>query len=239
MDAEFSDDQELLRESVRRYLDRSRVAGLGRARCSTSLEARPTPVWHGLAAIGCCGLAVPEAHGGAGGGMVDLGVVLEELGRTVHPGPFLSSAVGAVGALLEADDPDACADLLPSLADGSCVGTVAFEETGRPRHGHCRPRPPGPSTASSTASPARRCGCSMQWPPTCCWSRRPATTPVFGCSPSMRRRRAVTITARPTIDGTRRFADVELRDVAGRRIGSRATRPAPCRRWSTACWCAG
>jgi alkylation response protein AidB-like acyl-CoA dehydrogenase len=176
-------------------------------------------VWRGLAAIGCCGLAVPEAHGGAGGGMVDLGVVLEELGRTVHPGPFLSSAVGAVGALLEADDPDVCADLLPSLADGSCIGTVAFEETGRP------PTATPATTARPVDGVEHRLSGEKVWVADAVAADLLVVTAagddtglqlfaVDAAAPG------VTITARPTIDGTRRFADVELRDVAGRRIGS-------------------
>jgi alkylation response protein AidB-like acyl-CoA dehydrogenase len=57
--------------------------------------------------------------------MVDMGVVLEELGRAVHPGPFLSSAVAATSALVATGDGD---DLLPALADGSLIATVALVE---------------------------------------------------------------------------------------------------------------
>jgi alkylation response protein AidB-like acyl-CoA dehydrogenase len=82
-------------------------------------------VWKGLADLGVTGLLVPEELGGAGMGMVDMGVVLEELGRAVHPGPFLSSAVGAATALAGLDDGDV---LLPGMADGSVIGTVALLE---------------------------------------------------------------------------------------------------------------
>ena len=57
-------------------------------------------VWSGLADLGACGLLVPEEHGGAGMGMVDAAVVLEELGRSVHPGPFLASAIAATSLLV-------------------------------------------------------------------------------------------------------------------------------------------
>ena len=94
-------------------------------------DARGTTeaVWKGLAQLGVTGLLVPEEQGGAGMGMVDMGVVLEELGRAVHPGPFLSSAVAGASALLAAGDG---ADMLPSVADGSLITTVALlEDDGR------------------------------------------------------------------------------------------------------------
>src|SRR4051812_32002843 len=82
-------------------------------------------VWKGLADLGVIGLLVPTERGGAGMGMVEMGVVLEELGRVVHPGPFLSSAVGATSALaaVGGDDGDA---LLTGLADGSVIAIVAL-----------------------------------------------------------------------------------------------------------------
>ena len=61
---------------------------------------------------------MPEVHGGAGMGMVDMAVVLEELGRAVHPGPFASTAVGAVSLVALAGSEDDRAELLPALASG-------------------------------------------------------------------------------------------------------------------------
>ena len=83
--------------------------------------------WNGLAALGVAGLLVPEAHGGAGAGMVDAGVVLEELGRAVYPGPFASSAIGAAGLVALAGDEADRAELLPELATGERIGTVALD----------------------------------------------------------------------------------------------------------------
>src|SRR3954453_18792171 len=125
MDFEFSEEQEALRGSVRRFLAEQApiqpyVRDLyGDARGTTDA------VWKGLADLGVTGLLIPEEHGGAGMGMVDMGVVVEELGRAVHPGPFLSTAVAAVSALSCTGDGD---DLLASIADGSLVATVALTE---------------------------------------------------------------------------------------------------------------
>ncbi|HEX7527446.1 MAG TPA: acyl-CoA dehydrogenase family protein, partial [Gaiellaceae bacterium] len=106
MDFELSDDQELLRDSVRRFLaDRAPVAGYVRPLLDGPDNRRPE-VWDALAELGVVGLLVPEEYGGAGRtGMVDAAVVLEELGRVVHPGPFLASAIGAVSLALGAGSP--------------------------------------------------------------------------------------------------------------------------------------
>jgi acyl-CoA dehydrogenase len=87
--------------------------------------------WSGLAELGAVGLLVPEALGGVGGGMVDVAVVCEELGRVVNPGPYEATAVGAAGLLVDLGTPDDHAVLLPAIADGSRVGTVALLEPGR------------------------------------------------------------------------------------------------------------
>ncbi|MFE7327905.1 acyl-CoA dehydrogenase family protein [Streptomyces sp. NPDC057565] len=80
--------------------------------------------------IGAAGLAVPEKYGGAGGGARDVHVLMEELGRSLSPLPCLGSAVLTVGALLASGDNEACGRLLPGLAEGASVGTLAWAEQG-------------------------------------------------------------------------------------------------------------
>jgi alkylation response protein AidB-like acyl-CoA dehydrogenase len=135
VDFEFSAEQEALRDTVRRFLaDRAPLSWV-RDRWGDN-RGTTAEVWEGLAALGLTGLLVAEQWGGTGAGMVDMGVVLEEMGRMVHPGPFLSSAVGAVslvaGVGTEADQ----ADLLPGLASGERTGALAVLEPGR--RGDCR-----------------------------------------------------------------------------------------------------
>jgi alkylation response protein AidB-like acyl-CoA dehydrogenase len=131
VDFEFSEDQELLRDSVRRFLaERAPIAGSVRPLLDGP-ENRAGEVWDGLAQLGVVGLLVPEEHGGAGMGMVDAAVVLEELGRAVHPGPYLASAIGAVSLVLGAGATRELRFLLPAMASGSVVGTVALLEPGR------------------------------------------------------------------------------------------------------------
>ena len=85
-------------------------------------------VWSELAAMGLLGLLVPEQYGGAGAGLVEVGVVAEELGRVLYSGPYLSSAVLAVNLLMTADDPAQREAVLPGIAAGRTRVAVAFAE---------------------------------------------------------------------------------------------------------------
>ncbi|MEV0599968.1 acyl-CoA dehydrogenase family protein [Streptomyces sp. NPDC050315] len=106
-------EQEELRSAVRAVLTRHEGAA----------------AWRPLTEqIGVAGLAVPEEYGGAGCGPREVHVVMEELGRTLSPVPFLSSAVLAVQTLLASGDAAACKTLLPQLAEGRSIGTLAWSE---------------------------------------------------------------------------------------------------------------
>lgn len=121
MDFEFSADQEMLRDSVRRFLsDRAPLTYV--REMYNDNRGTSDAVWNGLADLGLQGILVSEEFGGLAMGMVDMGVVLEEMGRAAHPGPFLASAVGAVSL--------ADAELLAGLATGDLVGTTALVDEG-------------------------------------------------------------------------------------------------------------
>ncbi|KLO25577.1 acyl-CoA dehydrogenase [Mycolicibacter heraklionensis] len=95
------------------------------------LMAKRSPdddVWSELAAMGLLGLLVPEQYGGAGAGLVEVGVVAEELGRVLFSGPYLSTAVLAVNLLVAVDDPAQCDAVLPAIAAGRTRVAVAFAE---------------------------------------------------------------------------------------------------------------
>ena len=89
MDFEFSEDQELLRATVRRFLAERAPVTYVREMLDDE-RGTTADMWSGLSALGVTGLLVPEADGGAGMGMVDTAVALEELGRALYPGPFAS-----------------------------------------------------------------------------------------------------------------------------------------------------
>lgn len=142
MDFEFSSEQEQLRESVRRYL--SDRAPLTYVRAAVGHDGGVDDVWRGLVDLGVIGLLAPERAGGAGMGMVDAAVVLEEVGRALYPGPYASTAVGAIG-LVDALDGWGEHDHVDALARGERVATVAILEPGR------RARVDAPSTAATEA----------------------------------------------------------------------------------------
>ncbi|OAA21827.1 acyl-CoA dehydrogenase [Frankia sp. EI5c] len=129
----FSDEQDDLRRTVRTFLDRSSPESEVRRLMETD-DGYDPQVWRQMAEqLGLQGLHVPAEYGGAGCGYVELGIVLEEMGARLLCAPFLASAVLATGALLEADDPAARAELLPGLVDGTVIGTLAFAgPTGSP-----------------------------------------------------------------------------------------------------------
>ena len=166
MDFDFTDDQESLRDAVRRWVDKAftfeRRHGLAKA------GGRTRAVYVELAELGLTALAVPEAHGGMGFGPVEAMVVAEELGRGLVNAPYAQGALIAPALLAAA--PAALQDKwLPKVADASALVVLAHQERASSRgRGDNAPRVPGvrarpaprrrrPSAATCPAArPARR-----------------------------------------------------------------------------------
>jgi alkylation response protein AidB-like acyl-CoA dehydrogenase len=126
VDFSFSDEQEELRRSVRRFLAARAPESAVRQTMETT-TGYDAATWEQLTSqLGLTALAVPEKFGGAGFGMVEVGLVLQEMGRALLCAPFLSSAVLATSALLESGDMGACERWLPNLATGIRLGTLAL-----------------------------------------------------------------------------------------------------------------
>jgi alkylation response protein AidB-like acyl-CoA dehydrogenase len=121
-------EQDELRDSVRRFV--SDRAPLPRVRELMETEdGLDRAVWDQASSqLGLLGLAIPEEYGGAGFTFSEQAIVLEELGAGLYGGPYLASAVLAATALLASADQDAQRDLLPALASGETIGTLAFTE---------------------------------------------------------------------------------------------------------------
>jgi alkylation response protein AidB-like acyl-CoA dehydrogenase len=216
VDFEFSADQEMLRESVRRFLaDRAPITYVR----SMLDDERGTSdaVWSGLAELGVTGLLAPEQYGGAGMGMVDIAPVLEELGRAVHPGPFISSAVGAVSAVALAGSAHDQARLLPDLASGERVGALAIYEARR-RAAWDDPsvEAAGPDTETTLRGEKVHVadGAAAD---VLIVSARDAKG-VLGLFEVDGRARGVRRAAAPTVDGTRKEATVTFDDAPARRL---------------------
>ncbi|GAB2964075.1 acyl-CoA/acyl-ACP dehydrogenase [Amycolatopsis acidiphila] len=130
MTTAFTAEQDDLRASVRAFLaDKAPSAAV--RRWMDSDEGYDRAVWRQLAdQLGLPGLAIPESYGGAGGSAVELGIVLEEMGRTLLPGPYFATVALATQALLASEDEDAKARWLPRIADGSLTATLAVGEDG-------------------------------------------------------------------------------------------------------------
>jgi alkylation response protein AidB-like acyl-CoA dehydrogenase len=131
MNLELTDEQVALRDTTRRFLsERAPISAHARKLLDDPCGVDEA-VWRGLADIGTTGLLVPEEHGGAGMTMVEAGVVAEELGAALHPGPWLSTAVAATRALtrLGAGGTHG-AKLLSGIADGTTIATITFLDPG-------------------------------------------------------------------------------------------------------------
>jgi len=145
MDFAFNDEQELLRGQARDFLDKQCPPATVRA-LMASERGYDDAMYRQMAELGWTAIPFPEENGGLGLGMVDLTVVLEEMGRHVTPSP-LQSAVGLAGmTLLHGGTEAQRASLLPAICDGSSLGTVALVESS------------GRWDAAGVQMPARRSG---------------------------------------------------------------------------------
>ena len=125
MDFDFSDDQEMLRDLVRRWVEKS--YDFERRRAIIKAGGYSAEAWKGLADLGLLGLQVPEAQGGMGFGAVDAMVVMEELGRGLVLEPF--AAVALVAAhLLQAGKAPSAGLWLEGIAKGGPAVVLAHEE---------------------------------------------------------------------------------------------------------------
>ena len=128
----FTEEQAALRDAVRRFLERYSPTTEVR-RLMASQQGYDAEVWRRLCqelALG--GVHVPERYGGQGFTFAELAIVLEEMGRSLYCGPYFSSTVLAASAILEAGSEDDKTELLPAIAAGERLATLAhLEANGR------------------------------------------------------------------------------------------------------------
>ena len=127
MDIGFTEEQELLRDSARRFLESECTTQFVRQRMAEP-AAVTDEFWAKLAEQGWLGIVYPEEDGGSGLGLVDLVVLMEEMGRAVMPGPFFSTVLLGGAAIAEAGSPAQRREWLPRFATGSAKAGLAWTE---------------------------------------------------------------------------------------------------------------
>ncbi len=128
MDFAFSEEQDEFREMLRRFLE-EKAGSSDVRRMAESEEGFDRALWKQMAEeLGLQGIAIPESYGGQGFGFLELGIVLEEMGRVLLPSPFFGSSVLATCALLNGAAEEQRAGLLPGLASGETLACLALAE---------------------------------------------------------------------------------------------------------------
>jgi alkylation response protein AidB-like acyl-CoA dehydrogenase len=140
MNFDFSDDQKLLKEQVRKFLTDKCPTKVVR-RVLDGTETHADDVWKGLVDLGVPGIGIPEAYGGSGLSPLEVCVVAEEIGRAAAPVPFDTSVVLATEALKLAGSEAQKKKWLTELASGQAIGTLAIAEG---------PQPPKPRSIRTT-----------------------------------------------------------------------------------------
>ena len=136
MDFDFSDDQEQLRDAVRKWVDKG--YSFERRRATENAGGFDRAAWGELAELGLCGLYIPEDDGGLGMGPVEGMVVMEELGRGIVLEP-LTQALIAGAVIANYADAATKATWLPRLSSGEAVVVLAYQEPGaRYALGRCK-----------------------------------------------------------------------------------------------------
>jgi len=126
MDLDLNEEQQLLRDTVRRICEATFDAGKVRA-----LEAEDDklnlPFWAELGAAGLCGLRIAETHGGAAMSTLDLALVSEEFGRALASSPYLSSCILSARILSSLAPADVQDEYLPAIAAGARIVIPAWQ----------------------------------------------------------------------------------------------------------------
>jgi alkylation response protein AidB-like acyl-CoA dehydrogenase len=124
----FTEEQEELRSFIRSFMEDKSSEATVRELMDTD-KGYDSAVWSQMAEqLGLQSMIIPEEYGGQGFGYVELGIALEEMGRCLLCAPFFSTVVLAGNAIIHSGNEDAKTALLPGIADGSTIATLALAE---------------------------------------------------------------------------------------------------------------
>jgi len=130
----LNDEQIMLRDNARGFLSKKApIAHLRHLRDTHDADGFSRPLWKDFVEMGWAGILVPQNYGGLGLGHVEAGVVMEELGRTLTPSPFLSTAILAANALARSGNEKQKSEYLSRIVAGDLIGTLAVDESTKHR----------------------------------------------------------------------------------------------------------
>ncbi|MCW2516747.1 MAG: hypothetical protein JWR11_5789 [Mycobacterium sp.] len=207
MNLELTEEQLALRNTVRRFLAEKASIGSHVRPLLDDPTGTTDAVWRGLTALGATGVLVGEEYGGAGMSMVEAGVVGEELGAALYPGPWRSSAVAATRALAHMGATDAT--LWSGIADGTTIATVGPLTGSRP---DVENTGAGPTVHGELAALPDAAAADVLL----VLADDGGVTGAFAVDRSSP---GITVTPRRHVDPTSKLSDVELDHVPARQVG--------------------
>lgn len=127
--AVLTEEQSMLRDAAKSWVqEKSPVTAFRKMRDSGAELGYDTAAWNEMAEMGWAGVIIPEEYGGSNFGYLSLGLVLEELGRTLTASPLIASGLGAASALILGGNDAQKGAWLPKIADGTAVAALAVDE---------------------------------------------------------------------------------------------------------------
>jgi alkylation response protein AidB-like acyl-CoA dehydrogenase len=130
----LTEEQSMLRDSARGLIsDKAPVSHMRQLRDAKDATGFSREFWKNFAEMGFSGLLIPEEFGGSALGCVEAGIVMEEIGRTLMPSPFLSTAVLAASALSRGGSAVQKAEHLPKISKGDLIAALAVDEGAKHR----------------------------------------------------------------------------------------------------------
>lgn len=127
--AVLTEEQSMLRDAAKSWVqEKSPVTAFRKMRDSGAELGYDVAAWNEMAEMGWAGVIIPEEYGGSNFGYLSLGLVLEELGRTLTASPLIASGLAGASALILGGSDAQKGEWLPKIADGSAVAALAIDE---------------------------------------------------------------------------------------------------------------
>jgi alkylation response protein AidB-like acyl-CoA dehydrogenase len=127
--AVLNEEQSMLRDAAKSWTqEKSPVTAFRKMRDSGVEIGYDANAWNEMAEMGWAGVIIPEEYGGSAFGYLSMGLILEELGRTLTASPLIASGVGAASALVLGGSDAQKSEWLPKIAEGTVVGALAVDE---------------------------------------------------------------------------------------------------------------